>query len=80
MKNKFNEDDKKKVIDFLNVIAKKAKFELDTSEVIKYYGLLSYMQQELLPKIDANVMEILKVTEPEAKPEAKKASKAKTKK
>lgn len=75
IENKFNEDDKKKLVDFLNIIAKKAKFEMDTSEVIKYYGLLSFMQQELLPKIDANIMEVVKVVEPEKKEKAKTRAK-----
>ena len=77
MKNKFNEDDKNRLVEFLNIIAKKAKFEMNTSEVIKYYGLLSFMQQELLPKIDANIMEIVKIVEPEAEPEKKSKTKAK---
>ena len=67
MENKFSEEDKKKVIDFLNLISSKAKFELDTNEVISYFKLLSYMQQELLPKIDSNIMEVIKVVEPEKK-------------
>ena len=63
MQNKFNEEDKKKVIDFLNLVAEKGNFNLDTKEVIKFYGLLSYMQQTLLPKIDENMLEVKKVIE-----------------
>ena len=59
----FTDDDKQVVIDFLNMVAQKAKFELDTSEVIKYFKLLSRMQQNILPKIDANILEIKKVHE-----------------
>ena len=77
MENKFSEDDKKKVVEFLNLVAEKAKFDLNTSEIIKYYGLLSYFQKELLPKIDANILEIVKVVEPEIITETKKASKGK---
>ena len=73
MENKFNEEDKKKIVEFLNMVADKGSFELDTKEVIKYYGLLSYMQGTLLPKIESNILEVVKVTEPEKKAPAKKA-------
>jgi len=63
MKNSFTQDDKKKVIDFLNFIAKKAQWETNTQEVVEYFKLLSFMQQTLLPKIDANIIEIVKVVE-----------------
>ncbi len=63
MENKFNEDDKKKLVEFLNMIAQKASFQLDTKEIISYYKLLSFMQQELLPKLDANIMEVVAVHE-----------------
>lgn len=63
MKDKFTEEDKSKVIQFLNIIATKAKFEVDTNELIKYYKLLSFMQQELLPKIEANILEIRSIKE-----------------
>lgn len=67
--NKFTEEDKQKVIDFLNMVAKKAKFELTTGEVIDYFKLLSYMQQKLLTKIDSNILEIKRVVEPEGEQE-----------
>jgi hypothetical protein len=65
MNNNFNEEDKKKVIQFLNLIAEKARLDLNTQEVIQYYGLLSYMQKELIPKIDSNILEIVAVHESE---------------
>lgn len=65
MENKFTEDDKNKVIEFLNMVAEYAKFNLDTKEVIQYFGLLSYMQKTLLKKIDSNILEIKKVVEAE---------------
>lgn len=65
MKNNFTEEDQKKVIEFLNFVAKKAKFEMDTQEVISYFRSLSYMQQELLPKINANILEVKEVIEAE---------------
>ena len=59
----FTEDDKKKVIRFLNLNADSAKLTLDTKELIEYFKLLNFMQTVLLPKIDANIMEINKVIE-----------------
>lgn len=70
---KFTEDDKKKVIEFLNMVAKHATFELNTPDLINYFKLLSFMQQTVLPKIDANTLEIKKVVE--AKEPSKKGSK-----
>ena len=63
MANKFSEEDKKRLIEFINMIAMKGEFKLNTQEVIKYFKLLSFVQQELIPKIDANIMEIIKVVE-----------------
>jgi hypothetical protein len=63
--SKFSEQDKEKFIEYLNAVAKYAKFSLNTDEVIKYYKLLSYMQQTLLPKINDNILEIRKVTHSE---------------
>jgi len=65
MANKFSEEDKKRLIEFINMIAMKGEFKLNTQEVIKYFKLLSFMQQELIPKIDANILEIIKVEESE---------------
>lgn len=63
MENKFNEEDKKRLVEFLNLIAVKAEFTMNTGEIIKYHKLLSFMQQELLPKLSANILEVVKVTE-----------------
>lgn len=62
IKNKFQESDKDKVIDFLNFISNNAEFKLNTNECIKYFNMLAYMQKELLPKINDNILEIEKVT------------------
>lgn len=61
----FSEEDKQKVIEFLNMIAKHAKFEMNTTELIQYFKLLSHMQVKILPKIEANILEIKKVIEPQ---------------
>jgi len=74
----FTEDDKQKVIEFLNCIAKNAEFTVKTGELINYFKLLSHMQQTILPKINHNIFEIKKIVEPEKKEPTKKApSKAK---
>jgi hypothetical protein len=71
MQNTFKDEDKKKLVDFLNFIAEKGKFgDMQVSDVIKFYGLLSYMQKDLLPKIDAHVMEIKQVIEAENQEES----------
>jgi hypothetical protein len=69
MENKFNDKDKEKIVEFLNFVAQKAKFEMNTQEVIKYFGLLSYMQKDLLPKVDSNILEIKRVIEPKVEKE-----------
>lgn len=61
--NNFTEEDKKKVIEFLNFVSKNAKFEINTQEVIEYFKLLSFMQSVLLPKIDSNILQITRVVE-----------------
>ena len=61
--NSLTEEDKQKFIEFLNMNAKHAKFELNTTELIQYFKILSHMQQKLLPKIDANILEIKRVIE-----------------
>lgn len=70
-KNNFNEEDKKKFVEFLNMVAKHASFHLKTDEIIYYFKLLSYMQQTMLPKIDANILEIRKIID---RPEDKENS------
>lgn len=65
----FTESDKEKVIAFLNSVAKNAKFNLSTQEIIEYYGLLSHMQKVILPKIHTHILEIKEVVE--AQEEAK---------
>ena len=62
-KNTLTEDDKKKFVEFLNCVAKHAKFELNTEELINYFKLLSYMQNTLLGKINDNILEVKKVVD-----------------
>lgn len=71
-RNSFTEDDKKKFVEFLNMVASKAEFTLNTKEIIEYYKLISHMQQSVLPKIQDHIFEVVKVTEPEPKEKPKR--------
>lgn len=62
-KDKFTEDDKTKFIEFLNLVATHAKFELNTHQLIKYYKVLSHMQNNILPKIEKNILEVIRVVD-----------------
>lgn len=78
---RFTEEDKQKFVEFLNLVAKHARFNLDTSELIQYFKNLSYMQQKILPKIDANIFEVKRVVESVEQVEpAKEEAKSKGKK
>lgn len=59
----FTEEDKMKAVQFLNMIAKHASYKMKTDELITYFRLLSHMQQAILPKIDANILEVKRVIE-----------------
>ena len=74
MDNNFTEDDKTKFVEFLNSVAKYAKLELNTQELIAYFKLLNHMQSVILPKLNANILEVIRVVEPEKeeKPKDKK--------
>lgn len=61
---KFNEDDKKKFVEFLNMVAKSAQFSFNTTELVNYFKLLQHMQVQILPKINENILEVKKVVEP----------------
>lgn len=79
MKDKFTEEDKKKVIDFLNILAKHARYDVNTEELINIFKLLSFMQQVVVPKIDANILEIKRVVEQAPVVEEKKEPSKKAK-
>ena len=59
--NKFTEKDKEVLIDFLNHVAKKASLTHSVQESIEFFKLLSHIQKVLMPKIDANILEVKKV-------------------
>ena len=63
-KKHFGQEDYDKVVDFLNLIANKAEFKMNTSDVIKYFKLVSYMQQSILPKIKDHFFELEEIVNP----------------
>jgi hypothetical protein len=76
-KNKFKEADAEKMVELLNFIAKEAVFkDIDVQKTIKFYGLLSWAQGQLLSKIKDNILEVVAVHTPKPEPK-KKAAKAK---
>lgn len=55
-------DDQEKVIEFMNFVATKAEFKsMSTQEIIEYFKLLKFMQMTLLPKLEANIVEVEEV-------------------
>ena len=72
----FTDKDKEKLIQFLNFVATKAEFNnLKTNDIILFYNLLSFMQKELLPKVESHIFEIKGTVEME-KDKPKKSSKS----
>jgi hypothetical protein len=74
----FTEDDKKKLIELLNFVAKNAEFNgLNVQSVLDFTKLLSHAQQVILPKINDHILEIKRVIEApkEAEPQAAEISK-----
>lgn len=59
----FTEEDKQKTVLFLNLVAKHAQFTMNTEELVSYFKALAHMQQRILPKIDANILELKRVVE-----------------
>ena len=67
MNNKFTEEDKEKLIHFLNFVAKNAEFKVNTQEIIDYFKLLNHMQTSILPKVEEHILEVKRVIEKENK-------------
>lgn len=76
--NTFTEEDKKNFVDFLNVVAMKAEFKMNTGDIITYFKLLTQMQRTLLPKIEANIFEFIKHTPAPEEKDVKKRNKVAT--
>jgi hypothetical protein len=76
---KFNKEDYTKVVEFLNFIATRAVFkDWTTADSITHFRLLQHMQVNILPKIEANTLEVesikhaASVSEPEKVPKPSK--------
>lgn len=63
--DKFNSDDRDKLVDFLNMVARHAQFSLSTEQIIQYFKLLSHMQKSILPKVQNHILEVERLIEPE---------------
>jgi hypothetical protein len=69
MKNKFKQEDVDTIISFLNMIAKNAKWDgIQIKEMSEYITLYKKVQA-LIPKMEANILEIKQVVEPQKKEE-----------
>ena len=68
MNSAFTEEDKNRVIELLNFIAKRAQFpNWTTDDTVKHFKLLAHMQQVVLPKIEAHILEVKEVVQAENK-------------
>lgn len=64
----FTEEDKEKLVKFLNHIAEFATFTHKTQGAIDYVRLLTFMQQTLLSKVTSHILEVKRVVEPVSEP------------
>lgn len=65
-KDSFTQDDKERLVKFLNFLGTKAKFDgLSVQDVIDGYSHIAWAQTVLLKKVDAHIMEITRVIEDE---------------
>ena len=71
LEGKFTDKDKEQVVKFLNIVASKAEFKFNTQDAIDYFKCLSFMQQVLLPKIDSNILEVIKIKDHKNSKESK---------
>lgn len=69
----WSEEDSNKIIEYLNLVATHAKFNVSTQELIKYFKCLNWMQHTLLNKIkDSSVSDVTVRTKEELKGKPKK--------
>ena len=62
MEGKFNKEDKENFIHFVNFVYKHAEFnKLSAKDTVTFAKLINYMETKVLPKIDANMLEIIDV-------------------
>jgi len=80
LKSSFTDKDSANLVKLLNFVADKAKLNLEVKDVIEFYGLLVWAQNDLKKKIEQNVLEVLAVKEPAPATEPKPELKARGKK
>lgn len=78
----FSDRDSQNLVSLLNFINDHATFTLNNKQTIEWFGLLSWAQKDLHPKIQSHLLEIGKVKEvapppPEPAPEKPKKKKKK---
>jgi hypothetical protein len=74
----FTEEDKKKLVEFVNYVAANATFTHNTQGVISYFHLLSHMQKSIVPKVEAHILEVKRIVETQpVEPEKKESKKGK---
>ena len=61
----FTDEDKEKLVKFLNYIAQNATLKHKTEGCLEYVRLLTFMQQVLLPKVNGHILEVKRVVEAE---------------
>lgn len=61
----FTDEDKDKLVKFLNYIAQNATLKHKTEGCIEYVKLLTFMQQVLLPKVNGHILEVKRIVEAE---------------
>mgnify|MGYP007073200811 FL=1 len=79
-KNSFSEKDLKNATKLLNFVAKNAEFKMDTAQVIEYFGLMAWAQQELVAKIKDNILEVKAVHTKDEPAEKKQARRSRSRK
>ena len=67
----FRQRDRDNIVALLNFIHTHARYSLTTAQVIELFGLLSWAQKELIPRIDANIMELIARHPPPPEKQAK---------
>ena len=77
--NNFTEADIKKATELINFISDKAEFTLNQKEIIEHFQRLAWFQQQLIPKMEANILEVKNIVKAPAKEEGEKKIKSKAK-
>lgn len=71
----FSKADVEKLTHFLNFVANKAKFELSVKEVIEFFKLLHWAQNDLHKKLEGSIAEVVSVKQVQPEEPKKKAGK-----